>query len=64
MAAQQASPLEALSFIDGILSKVAGSRQDHAAIEGALGIIANALTPTPPAPPADLPEDGEEGAEK
>ena len=42
---EQASPLEALQFLDGILGKVAGSRGDHVAIQGAIGIIATALQP-------------------
>lgn len=40
---KQASPMEALSFLDGLLGKVAGSRADHVAIQGAIGIIAKAL---------------------
>lgn len=40
---QEASPSEALRFIDGLLGKIAGSRQDHVAIQGAIGIIAKAL---------------------
>ena len=39
----EASPLEALSFLNGILGKVAGSRSDHVAIQGAIGIVAKAL---------------------
>ena len=37
------SPLEALQFLDGILAGVAGSRKDHVAIQGALGIVGQAL---------------------
>lgn len=40
---KEASPMEALQFIDGLLGKVAGSRADHVAIQGAIGIIAKAL---------------------
>lgn len=44
---QQKAPSadEALAFIDKIVAKVAGSRQDHIAIQGALGIIGQALQP-------------------
>jgi hypothetical protein len=41
---KMASPLEALQFLDGILGKVAGSRQDHIAIQGAIGIVGQALS--------------------
>lgn len=53
---QQASPTDALAFLDNILSGVAGSRKDHIAIQGALGIVGLAITPRPDiAPPvADL----------
>lgn len=45
---------EALQFLDGILAGVAGSRKDHIAIQGALGIVGTALRPkTDIAPPAD-----------
>ena len=40
---KEASPMEALTFLDGILGKVAGSRSDHVAIQGAIGIVAKAL---------------------
>ena len=49
---QQADPQTALNFLDGILGNVAGSRKDHVAIQGALGVIAavlaQALAPSPP----------------
>jgi len=47
MQQQQPNPIDALKFLDGILAKVAGSRQDHAAIQGALGVVAKALQPEP-----------------
>jgi len=51
---QPPSPLDALKFLDGILGGVAGSRQDHEAIKGAVGTIGAALTPpAPPAPPKE-----------
>lgn len=46
------SPSEALQFLDGILAGVAGSRKDHIAIQGALGIVGQALA----SPPADKPD--------
>lgn len=39
----ETTPLEALQFLDNVLSKVGGSRQDHTNITGAIGIIAKAL---------------------
>jgi len=39
------SASEALDFLDKIVGKVAGSRQDHIAIQGAIGIISAALQP-------------------
>lgn len=51
------SPMEALQFLDGILAGVAGSRKDHVAIQGALGIVGQALQPKPEA--SELPS-GEE----
>jgi len=42
---QATSPIDALNFLDGILGQVAGSRKDHGAIQGAIGIIGAALTP-------------------
>ncbi len=53
MTEQQKTPPtapEALKFLDGILGGVAGSRQDHVAIQGAIGIIGLALQPKPEAP--------------
>lgn len=45
---------EALQFLDGILAGVAGSRKDHIAIQGALGIVGKALAEKLDiAPPAD-----------
>jgi len=44
---QQANPMEALQFLDGVLAGVAGSRKDHQSIQGALGIVAQALAPKP-----------------
>ncbi len=38
-----ASPMEALSFLDGLLAKMGGSRSDHVAIQGAIGILAKAI---------------------
>lgn len=40
------SASEALDFLDKIVGKVAGSRQDHIAIQGAIGIISAALQPS------------------
>lgn len=39
----ETTPLEALQFLDSVLSKVGGSRQDHVNIQGSIGIIAKAL---------------------
>ena len=66
---QQPNPIDALQFLDGILAKVAGSRQDHVAIQGALGVVAKALQPTEevplevlPAPRADVTHEASEVA--
>lgn len=40
---EQESPLKALKFLDGILASVSVTRADHAAIKGAVGIVATAL---------------------
>ena len=45
---QQATPLEALQFLDNALSQIAGSRKDHVALQGAVGIIGTALSPKEP----------------
>ena len=50
---QPPSPLDALKFLDGILGSVAGSRSDHEAIKGAVGVIGTALTPAPLDPPKE-----------
>ena len=50
------SPSEALQFLDGILAGVAGSRKDHIAIQGALGIVGQALAPKPDIAPEEAPE--------
>jgi len=42
---QPQNPKDALSFLDNLLSQVAGSRKDHVAIQGAIGVISAALTP-------------------
>lgn len=39
----ETTPLDALQFLDSVLSKVGGSRQDHVNIQGAIGIIGKAL---------------------
>ena len=59
---QPPSPSEALQFLDGILAGVAGSRKDHIAIQGALGIVGQALAKseapaeTPDIAPEETPE--------
>ena len=53
---QQPSPLEALKFLDEVLGKVPGSRQDHVAIQGAVGVIGMALQPQPEV--SDIAPDG------
>jgi len=45
MPQQHQDPSEALNFLDNLLSQVAGSRKDHVAIQGAIGVIADALAP-------------------
>jgi hypothetical protein len=47
MEAPKNDPLEALAFLDKILGDVAGSRRDHVAIQGAIGVIGAALRPKP-----------------
>lgn len=58
----QTTPLEALQFLDSVLSKIGGSRQDHVNIQGSIGTIAKALNdhlgcvqqPAAPAPVAPI----------
>ena len=52
---QQHDPLNALTFLDSVLAKVAGSRQDHSAIQGAIAVIGAALQPAEEVPLAVSP---------
>lgn len=39
------TPQEALQLVDGVLARVSGTREDHAKIVEAVGVLAAAIAP-------------------